>query len=151
MFAIFHSMHGRLFLILLLGMIVTATGTIMLTHSRQQEMYDRVRSQHMATEINQLVETLEKAAPTERENILRSFHSMGIRARPAKDAMLPPITTRDDILEDALQQRSLDAKLIAEQPSPAACGDMEFRRRRHIQGPGPLLCQRVQIILPDGW
>ena len=105
----FRSMHGRLFLILLLGMFMAAAGTIMLTHSRQQEMYDRVRTQHLATEINQLVDTLEKAAPTERENILHSFHSMGIHGRMANDAMLP-ITVRDDILEDALQQRSLDAK-----------------------------------------
>jgi signal transduction histidine kinase len=142
----FRSMHGRLFLILLLGMIMAAAGTIMLTHSRQQEMYDRVRTQHLATEINQLVDTLEKAAPTERENILRSFHSMGIHGRMANDAILP-ITVRDDILEDALQQRSLDAKLIAEQPNPAICGDMEMRRSRHM--PGPPVCQRVQVILPD--
>jgi len=148
MFSMFRSMHGRLFLILLLGMIVAAAGTIMLTHSRQQEMYDRVRTQHLAIEINQLVETLEKAAPAEREEILHSFHSMGIRARLANNAMLP-ITSRDEVLEDALQQRSLDAKLVAEQPSPATCGDMEAWKHRHMQGPGPLLCQRVQVILPD--
>jgi signal transduction histidine kinase len=146
MFSMFRSMHGRLFLILLVGIIVTAAGTIMLTHSRQQEMYDRVRSQHLATEINQLVETLEKTAPAEREELLHSFHSMDIRARLANNDMLP-ITTRDDILEDALQQRSLDAKLIAELPSPATCGDIKLRRPRHM--PGPLLCQRVQVILPD--
>ena len=58
MFAIFRSMHGRLFLILLTGMIVTAAGTVLLTHSRQQEMFDRVRAQHLATEIAELVETL---------------------------------------------------------------------------------------------
>ncbi len=61
MFSIFRSMHGRLFLILLIGMIVTAAGTILLTHSRQQEMFDRVRAQHLSTEIGELVETLEKA------------------------------------------------------------------------------------------
>ena len=49
MFAIFRSMHGRLFLILLVGMIVTSAGTMLLTHSRQQEMYDRVRAQHLAS------------------------------------------------------------------------------------------------------
>ena len=146
MFSIFRSMHGRLFLILLLGMIAAAAGTIMLTHSRQQEMYDRVRTQHLATEINQLVEILEKAAPPERAEILQSFHSMGIRARPASGAVLP-ITVRDDILEDALQQRSPDTKIIAEQPSHATCGDMELRRPRRM--PGPLFCQRVQLILPD--
>jgi signal transduction histidine kinase len=147
MLTIFRSMHGRLFLILLVGIIVTAAGTIMLTHSMQHEMYERVRIQHLATEINLLVETLEKAAPAERESILLSFHSMGIRARPANNAM-PPISSRDDILEDALQQRSLDAKLIAELPGPMSCGDMEVRPRPW-HGPGPVLCQRVQVILPD--
>ena len=146
MFSMFRSMHGRLFLILLLGMIVTATGTIMLTHSRQQEIYDRVRSQHLAMEVNRLVEALEKVAPGEREDLLHSFHSMGIRARAA-DNETQPIKARDDFLEDALQQRSLDAKYIAEQPNPEICGDIEVRRPRHM--PGPLLCQRVQVILPD--
>ena len=146
MFAMFRSMHGRLFLILLLGMLLAAAGTILFTHSRQQEMYERVRSQHLATEINQLVETLEKAAPSERAEILHSFHSMSIRARQATNAMLP-ITDRDGILEDALQQRSLDAKLIAELPSPVTCGDVKLKRPRPM--PGPLLCQRVQIVLPD--
>ena len=68
MFAIFRSMHGRLFLILLVGMIVTAAGTILLTHSRQQEMFERVRAQHLAAEITELVETLERAPAPQRND-----------------------------------------------------------------------------------
>ena len=51
MFAMFRSMHGRLFLILLVGMLVTAAGTMLLTHARQQEMFEHVRAQHLASEI----------------------------------------------------------------------------------------------------
>jgi signal transduction histidine kinase len=139
-------MHGRLFLLLLVGMIVAVACTILLTHSRQHEIFERVRTQHLATEISLLVETLEKAAPNDREDVLHSFHSMGMRGRLTGSAM-PHIVDRDETLEDALQQRLLDVKLTAEQLNRAACGDVETRWPR--RSPPPPLCQRVQIVLHD--
>ena len=70
MFPMFRSMHGRLFLILLTGMIVTSYGTVLLTHSRQQELFDRVRAQHLATEISELVETLQNTPLPQRDDFL---------------------------------------------------------------------------------
>ncbi|MBU1424753.1 MAG: HAMP domain-containing protein [Gammaproteobacteria bacterium] len=147
MFAIFRSMHGRLFLLLLVGMVVAVASTVLLTHSRQHEIYERVRVQHLATEIGLLVESLQNIAPQVRNEFLYSFHSMGMRGRMITGT-LPPITDRDEVLEDALQQRMPDVKFVAEQPNRAACADADIRRSRrsHV----PLLCQRVNLVFQDG-
>ncbi len=146
MFSMFRSMHGRLFLILLAGMIVTSAGTMLLTHSRQQEMFERVYTQHLATEIILLVETLERTPPAEREAFLHSFRSMGMRGSLANKAM-PPISDRDEDLEEAVQQRLANANIVAEQPNHAACTNAEMRWPRRM--PAPLSCRRVHIFLHD--
>lgn len=147
MFPIFRSMHGRLFLLLLLGMIVAVASTLLLSHSRQHEIFERIRTQHLATEIDLLVDTLENTPPPKRAGVLHEFHSMGIHGRMVKNS-LPPISNRDEALEDALQQRMPDVKFIAEQPNLAACPKVKKHRswRRHE----PWLCQRVDIFLQDG-
>lgn len=147
MFSIFRSMHGRLFLILLLGIIVTAVGTVLFTHSRQQELFERVRTQHLATEITELLDTLEKTPLSERGDFLHAQHGMGIRGRLQHNAAHPG-SARDETLEEAIHQRQADMKVVAELPDPAVCFDEEMRRPRH--SPGPLQCQRVNITLQDG-
>lgn len=147
MLAIFRSMHGRLFLILLTGMIVTAAGTILLTHSRQQEMFDRVRAQHLATEISELVDSLEKASAPERNVILHAPHGMGIHGNLNFEAVLP-FATKDEVLEEALRQRLEDVKVAAELPNQAACSEED--KRWHRRMPVTPQCQRVHIILHDG-
>jgi len=146
MFAIFRSMHGRLFLILLVGMIVTAAGTTLLTHARQQEMFERVRAQHLATEISELVETLERTPPPAREDFLHSRHGMGIRAHLGDG--VAPLSARDESLEDALRQRLGNVRIETELPNQAACAGEELRWPRRMALPP--LCQRVHIALPDG-
>jgi signal transduction histidine kinase len=146
MLAIFRSMHGRLFLILLLGIIVTAAGTMLLTHSRQQEMYERVRAHHLASEIGDLVETLERMALPERDDFLRIPHGMGIRGQLERETA--PFTARDDLLEQVLGRRLGDVHVEAELPGKTACGDDETRRFRRM--PAPPLCQRVHLTLRDG-
>src|SRR5512141_1974124 len=141
----FRSMHGRLFLLLLVGMGVAAASTILLTHSRQQEMFERVHNQHLVNEIGELVDTLQRKPVEEREAFLHSFRTMGIRGRIANNAMAL-ISDRDEALEEILQQRLADVHIVAERPNRAACGDAEARWRRR---PAPPLCQRVHIILPD--
>jgi signal transduction histidine kinase len=139
-------MHGRLFMILLGGMIVTSIGTMLLTHSRQQELYKRVRDQHLATEISELVDTLENTPLERREEFLHGPHGMGIHAHQHVDPV--PFGARDDYLEDTLRQRLDNADVAAEQPSFAACGNEPTIWPRHLHTPP--VCQRVHITLPDG-
>ncbi|ADE10724.1 ATP-binding protein [Sideroxydans lithotrophicus] len=147
MFAIFHSMHGRLFLILLVGMIVTSIGTVLLTHSRQQELYERVRAQHLATDITELVETLEITPLPLRDDFLHEPHGMGIHGH-LSEVIVPPFAARDRVMEDALKQRLNVASIAAESPNYAACGDEFIRWSRRLHQ--PLQCQRIHIALPDG-
>ncbi len=147
MFAFFRSMHGRLFLILLAGMFVTSIGTMLLTHSRQQEMFERVRAQHLSVEIADMVETLRKMPSPRREDFLREPHGMGIRAHP-EDGIAPPSAARDELLEEALHQRLEDVAVTAQQPNHASCGDEPIRWPRYMREPPE--CQRVHLSLPDG-
>lgn len=147
MLAIFRSMHGRLFLILLVGIIVTAAGTVLLTHARQQEMFERVRAQHLATEIADLVETLERIPLPERDDFLRAPHGMGIRGHMEPDDA-PPIAAHDDLLQQVLGRRLDDVRVEAELLGKTACGNGETRRFRRM--PAPPLCQRVHLTMQDG-
>jgi hypothetical protein len=112
MFAIFRSMHGRLFLILLVGIIVTASGTVLLSHSRQQELFEQVRTQHLASEITELMDTLEKTPLSERDDFLHAQHGMGIRGRLEHNSSHPG-STRDVVLEEAVHQRRADVNIEA--------------------------------------
>jgi signal transduction histidine kinase len=147
MFAIFRSMHGRLFLILLVGIIVTAASTMLLTHTRQQEMFERVRAQHLAAEITDLIETLEKLPLPERDDFLHAPHGMGIHGRLEYEAAAP-FAARDDFLEEVLKHRLDDVQIQAELPGKDTCGNEERRWRRRM--PVPPQCQRVRITLRDG-
>src|SRR5512143_2582362 len=134
MIMFFRSMHGRLFLILLAGMILTSAGTILLTHTRQQEIYDRVRVQHLTGEIAELVETLEKVPPPQRDEFMHGPHGMGIHGQLVDDAA-PLAANRDTLLEDAIRQRLEGVEIVAERPVPGACGDIQFRWPRHMHEP----------------
>lgn len=142
----FRSMHGRLFLILLVGIVVTAAATMLLTHSRQQEMYERVRAHHLASEIDDLLDRLEEMPLSERDDFLRVPHGMGIRGR-TEHKTAPPFTARDGLLERVLQRRLDDVQVAAELPSSDACADGDMRRFRRM--PAPTLCQHVHLILKD--
>ncbi len=147
MFAIFRSMHGRLFLILAVGIVVTAAATILFTHGRQQEMFERVRAHHLASEIDDVLDTLEDLPKSEYDAFLRMPHGMGIRGRLERgDAR--PFGGRDELLEKVLQHRLGDVQVAAELPGRRACADGDLRRFRRM--PAPLLCQHVHLTLQDG-
>src|SRR5574340_1411158 len=146
MLSVFRSMHGRLFLILLLGIIATAAATILFTHGRQSEMFERMRAHHLASEIEDLVESLQEMPPGQRDDFLRMPHGMGIRGRlEYGDAQ--PFAARDATLERLLERRLDDMRVTAEQPARAACRNGDSRRFR--REPAPPLCQRVRLTLED--
>ncbi|MDO8988171.1 MAG: ATP-binding protein [Sideroxyarcus sp.] len=147
MFAIFRSMHGRLFLILVAGIIATAATTILFTHGRQQEIFERVRAHHLVGEIEELVESLQELPPSQRDAFLHVPRGMGIHGRMvAGDA--PSFVARDELLERVLRRRLDDVRVDAELPGKQACANDETRRPR--RGPAPPLCQRVLLTLKDG-
>lgn len=147
MVPIFRSMHGRLFLILVIGIIATAAATILFTHGRQNEMFERVRAHHLASEIEDLVESLQELPPLQRDDFLHAPHGMGIHGQ-TDHGDVPPFAERDRLLEKVLQHRLDDVQVEAGLPDPRACRDGEWGRPR--RGPAPPLCQRVRLTLEDG-
>jgi signal transduction histidine kinase len=148
MFSIFRSMHGRLFLILLIGIIATAAATILFTHGRQQEMFERVRAHHLASEIDDLLDTLEDLPQSEYDAFLRMPHGMGIRGR-MEHGDARPFGGRDELLERVLKRRLDDVQVAAELPGRGTCAEGDLRRFRRM--PAPPLCQRVHLTLRDGY
>ena len=121
---------------------------MLLTHSRQQEIYERVRAQHLATDISELVETLEITPPA----VARRCACVNRTAWAYTDiwttASPPAFAARDEVMENALLQRIDGVHVVAELPSYDACGNEPIRwpRRMHATP----MCQRVHITLPDG-
>lgn len=147
MFAMFRSMHGRLFLILVAGIIATAATTILFTHGRQQEIFERVRAHHLVGEMEDLVESLHDLPPSQRDAFLHVPRGMGIHGRVVQgDA--PSFVARDELLEKILRHRLDDVRVEAELPGKQACANDEARQNR--RGPAPPLCQRVLLTLKDG-
>lgn len=141
------SMRGRIFLLLITGIIASVAVTLILNHRQQEEMLSRGRAQHLSAQIAYLVTTLDAAPPLERLAILQSMRSIDIRGDiPGSPPVLPQDT--DDILLGALQERlGANRGIHVAQPSPDACRDAAampppLMRRR-------LLCQIVQVSLMD--
>lgn len=147
MFTIFRSMHGRLFLILVIGIIATAATTILFTHGRQQEIFERVRAHHLVGEMEDLLESLQALPPSQRDAYLHVPRGMGIHGRVVQDDA-PVFVTRDELLERVLHHRLDDVHVEAELPDKQACTNEEAGRYR--RGPAPPLCQRVLLTLKDG-
>lgn len=140
-------MHGRLFLILVIGIIATAAATILFTHGRQNEMFERVRAHHLAREIEDLIESLQELPATERDDFLHIPHGMGIHGQMVRGDM-PQLATRDHLLEEMLQHHLDDVRIEAALPDRRTCLDDEWGRPR--RGPAPPLCQHVRLTLKDG-
>jgi signal transduction histidine kinase len=144
--AFFRSMHGRLFLILVIGIIATAVTTILFTHGRQSEMFERLRAHHLSNEIEDLVESLRELPPPERDDFLHIPHGMGMRGHMERgDA--PPFAERDHKLEELLQHHLDHVRVEVAMPDRRACLDDEWGRPR--RGPAPP-CQRVRLTFEDG-
>ena len=76
----FGSMAGRVFLLLLAGVIASVALTLALASRERQEEISRVRNNHAVDRVEQLVVALEAASPEGRSVIAAAARSAGIRA-----------------------------------------------------------------------
>ncbi|MBI5919062.1 MAG: HAMP domain-containing protein [Nitrosomonadales bacterium] len=147
--AFFRSMHGRLFLLLMLGVVVSASFTIVLAHHQQEELLVYTHAQHRAERVAALVGELDGADPASREQVLASLHGMGIHGQLSAEPI--PEAGGEAMLERALHQELGRArKLHAAQPEPCHPPGMG-ERPMWREGPLPApICQQVLIALADG-
>ena len=143
------SMHGRLFLLLMLGVVVSATATLLLVRRQHFEMLHRTQAQHQADQIGHLVEALEAAPPQQREELLYSIRGMGLRGRlgVAKDTL--PDT--DNILQSALKERLSAVSDLHASGSAACPADEEHNSlSHHTHFTYSMECQSITLKLSDG-
>lgn len=142
------SMRGRVFLLLIAGITVSAVFTLLLTRHHQEETIARDRAQRIAMQLAGLVHTLDAAPIQERWMILRTVRGLGIQRGP--DEHHQENGDSDDILLAALRQQLGDNRELYASP-PAPCGGIEPRRSElRRQGHHAPRCQLVRFTLLDG-
>jgi signal transduction histidine kinase len=143
-----NSMHGRLFLLLMLGVAVSVTATLWLARKQHLETLHLTVARHQTDQIVRLVATLDEAPPAAREDWLHSLRGIGMRGRLV--ASLPPLPNTDTTLQAALTERlGRTRELQAERPAP--CPPRSDRSPpAHAPFPPPPQCQRIQLHLSDG-
>lgn len=143
------SMHGRLFLLLMLGVVVSATATLLLVRRQHFEMLHHTQAQHQADQIGHLVETLEAAAPQQREELLHSIRGMGLRGWLGVAKFTLPDT--DKTLQSALVERLGTAHdLHAGRPMACPADDEQNKLPHHQNSAASMDCQRITLTLSDG-
>lgn len=143
------SMHGRIFLLLMLGVVVSATATLLLVRRQHFEILHHTQAQHQADQISHLVETLDAATPQQREELLHSILSMGLRGRLGGTKETLPDT--DKTLQSALIERLGTARdLQAGRPSTCTARDEPDSLSHHPNFAVSMNCQRISLTLSDG-
>lgn len=145
----FASMAGRVFLILVTGIVASAALTLVLAGGERQEMMVRMRNVHTAERVSQLVLALEAAPAEARPGLAAASRRGGIQvkfeAAVAGDSAEPD----PDFTLALRQQLGDERKIIALRAGDADCrppprSSIGAMRNR------PMLCRTVYLNLQDG-
>jgi len=144
----FGSMAGRVFLLLLAGVLASVALTLTLASRERQEEMSRVRNTHAVDRVEQLLVALEVAAPEGRAALAAAARSAGIRAEFTATAV--GSSEADSEFSQALRERlGRDSDISATRLRGEAC----FFRTPHGNATNhgrPPLCRAVQLKLRDG-
>jgi signal transduction histidine kinase len=136
-------MVGRVFLILVGGIIASATLTLVLAGRERQQMIAQVRSFHTARRVEQLVLTLDAIPPEVRPQLLAAGSGVGVHAEFSRPMGDPG--KQDSELVAALRERLGENRpLLATQITAARCAPDAAERKR------PAVCHSVFLTLRDG-
>jgi signal transduction histidine kinase len=138
------SMRGRVFLLLIAGIAVSASVTMVLTHHQQEEMIARDRAQRIAAQLAGLIQTLDGASPQERWLILQTVRGLGIQRGTTDQPAMPQ--RGDEILLEALRERlGTSRNFFVSLPRVCTGFGMPLLMPAHRP-----LCQLVRFTLLDG-
>lgn len=144
----FNSMAGRVFLLLLAGVVASVALTLALATKERREEMSRVRNQHAVERVEQLVAALEAAAPGARPAIAATARRSGIRAdlNAAREVQ----GTADDELARALRERlGAESAASAMRVRGEECFFRMHPGNRMNHGHVPA-CRVVRLHLRDG-
>lgn len=144
----FGSMAGRVFLLLVAGVIASVALTLVLASRERQAEIGRVRIGHAVDRVEQLVVALESAAPETRPGIAAAARRAGMRAEFSAAAVAGE---PDEEFAQALRERlGRDGGIDAARLRGEGC----FFRFPHggmgNHGHPPPVCRAVQLSLRDG-
>jgi len=140
------SMQGRVFLVLIGGIVASALLTAALADREGRRTFAQVRAAHTADRVEQLVSALE-AVPPEVRPTLAATLGRGMTAQFAASAA--PLQERDAQLTDALvdelgRERNVTATAGTQADCAAQAGDIDTPARASAS------CQVVSLSLRDG-
>lgn len=147
----FRSMAGRLFLILLCGIVVSVSLTWWLAFGERQRAITQMREARVVEQAEQFVRTLDETPPAERRAVLRSTRRFGLGVRllnegDAKGEAAPPI----DGLAKALSDRLGDAYRVLSLPTHLSdCPSAQGRRARMESRSDRGQCEALTVRLQD--
>ena len=133
-------MVGRVFLLLVGGILASASLTLFLAERDRQEFVTQMRTLHAAERIEQLVRTLDALPATARTPIL------GVANRDGLGVEIKPTETNNGVADSALAAALRD-RLGPDRPLTASQTPCETRPRINSVEP---LCRSVFLTLGDG-
>jgi signal transduction histidine kinase len=147
----FRSMAGRVFLILLCGIVVSASLTWWLAFSERQRAITQLREARVVEQAEQFIHTLNEIAPEERHAFLRSTRRFGLgiellHADDAKEVATKPT----EGLAKALSGRLGDTYRVLSLPAASSdCPPFRGRRARIDERFERAQCEVLRVRLQD--
>ena len=143
----FRSMGGRVFILLIAGVIASAVLALALAAYAQREMIAQIRNRHAAERVEQLVLTLEAAPVASRPAIAAIAQKYGARADFSAPATIPGAVADGEFVAALTRALGDDRHIVALQREGDDC---PVRTRAPMQNSGPLRCRTVFLTLTDG-
>lgn len=143
--AFFTSMVGRVFLILVGGILATAALTLFLAGSERREMFSNVRTQHAAERVEQFVLLLDSVPADARSRVAAaaSRHNFVAEIADKEEGGGEPDSELMAALRERLgQDRQVSAKKIACPANPQTRGNFGPHRQ--------VTCRTVSVALRGG-
>jgi signal transduction histidine kinase len=144
----FSSMSGRVFLLLVAGVVASVSLTLALASRERQEELSQVRNVHAVDRVEQLVVALEAASPEARPGIAAAARLAGIRAdftAAANGLGNPDAEFTQALCERLGREGGVDATMISGEECIFRMHPGNGTNRAH-----PPICRAVRLNLHDG-
>ena len=144
-----NTMAGRVFLILVAGVLASALLTNFLSRQERQMVVGELRGAHAADRIVQLVQTLDALPPQDRRLALAGASSAYLSA-DFSDNAAQRHGTADPAMTEALQQRLGMERRIRAEKDVSNCPVPDFTPPPHHRLDRPPTCRAIHLELRDG-
>lgn len=143
------SMTGRIFLILLLGILASIALTLWLGFGERQRAIGQFRDFHVLERTEQLVLALDALPAARREAFLATAKRIGLQVESAPDRV--PENVRRSAFAAALGERlGPDYRVMSMPATRADCPQLRERAHMGLEAPRRVACEVTRIRLRDG-